>query len=297
MHHFLAMDLCLTVMKLITKHQPTTQVGRRNTNIHKGINMRTSFGPFLGLAFAMMATPALADETDPPAAVTINGTATLVSDYRFRGISQTDRRAAVQGSITVTHKSGVYASVWGSSIDDYVTASLQSNQEIDLILGFKKTFGGTTVDVGALYYVYPKSKLAGDLTSSNFIEPYLAVSQAIGPVTAKATVNWAPKQKALALDQIGPKQDSLYIAGDLSASIPSTPIGLTAHIGHSKGPSWLATTGRGNSYTDWSLGATATFKAITVGIQYVDTNTTFVTPFSGRDAGKAGVVATLGVSF
>jgi uncharacterized protein (TIGR02001 family) len=258
--------------------------------------MRTSFGPLLGLAITMMATPALADEAEAPAALTINGTATLVSDYRFRGISQTDKRAAMQGSITLTHSSGLYASVWGSSVDDYVTASLQSNQELDLILGFKKTFGSTTVDVGALYYVYPKTKLPGDLSSSNFIEPYLAVSQAIGPVTAKATVNWGPKQKALALNQVGPKQDSLYLAGDLSASIPNTPIGLTAHLGHSKGPSWLATTGRGNSYTDWAIGATATFKAITVGVQYVDTNTTFITP-SGRDASKAGVVATLGVSF
>jgi uncharacterized protein (TIGR02001 family) len=296
MHNLEALDTGLTVMALNTKHQPTTQVGRRNTNIHKGINMRTSFGPLLGLAIAIMSTPALADEADAPSAVTINGTATVVSDYRFRGISQTDRRAAVQGSITVSHSSGVYASVWGSSVDDYVTASLQSNQEIDLIVGFKKTFGGTTVDVGALYYLYPKSKLPGDLTSSNFIEPYLAVSQAIGPVTAKATINYAPKQKALALNQTGPKQDSLYIAGDLSAAIPNTPIGLTAHLGHSKGPSWLATTGRGNSYTDWGIGATATFKAITIGIQYVDTNTTFVTP-TGRDASKGGVVATLGVSF
>jgi uncharacterized protein (TIGR02001 family) len=296
MHNLEALDTGLTVMALNTKHQPTTQVGRRNTNIHKGINMRTSFGRLLGLAIAIMSTPALADEADAPSAVTINGTATVVSDYRFRGISQTDRRAAVQGSITVSHSSGVYASVWGSSVDDYVTASLQSNQEIDLIVGFKKTFGGTTVDVGALYYLYPKSKLPGDLTSSNFIEPYLAVSQAIGPVTAKATINYAPKQKALALNQIGPKQDSLYIAGDLSAAIPNTPIGLTAHLGHSKGPSWLATTGRGNSYTDWGIGATATFKAITIGIQYVDTNTTFVTP-TGRDASKGGVVATLGVSF
>jgi uncharacterized protein (TIGR02001 family) len=278
------------------RSKPATQVGRCNTKLHKGNFMRTSFGPLLGLVLATMATPAFADESDPPKAVTINGGATVVSDYRFRGISQTDKRAAVQGSVTLTHSSGVYASVWGSSVDDYVTASTQAHQEIDLIMGFKKTFGGTTVDVGALYYVYPKTKLVGDLSSSNFVEPYLALSHTLGPVTAKATVNWAPKQKALALNQVGPKQDNLYLAGDLSAAIPNTPIGLTAHVGHSKGPSWLATTGRGNSYTDWSVGATATFKAVTVGVQYVDTNTTFITP-TGRDAGKAGVVATLGVSF
>jgi uncharacterized protein (TIGR02001 family) len=249
------------------------------------------------LAALVVATPALADEADAPPAITINGTATVVSDYRFRGVSQTDKNFAVQGSLTVSHQSGFYASVWGSSVEEYVTASAQASQEIDLILGFKKTFGSATVDVGAVYYVYPKTKLAGDISSSNYFEPYLAVSGTAGPVTAKATVNWAPKQKALALDQgatgLLPSQDNVYIAGDFSAAVPGTPLGLTAHIGHTFGPSWLAI---GNEYTDWGLGATLTYKALTLGVQYVDTDGDFITP-SGKNASKGGVVATLGVSF
>ncbi len=255
--------------------------------------MRTSFGPFLGIAIAMLATPAFADETDPPPAITVNGSATVVSDYRFRGISQTDKKPAVQGSITISHESGIYATVWGSSVDDYVTASTQAHQEIDLILGFKKSFGGTTVDLGALYYLYPKTKLPGDLSKSNFIEPYVAVSQSFGPATAKVTLNYAPKQSALSLNQISPKKDNVYLGGDLSVSVPNTPLGLTAHLGHTWGPSWLSI---GNKYTDWSLGATYTRKALTLGVQYVDTNGVFLTP-TGKNASKGGVVATLGVSF
>ena len=259
--------------------------------------MRTFLGCYASLAVLMVATPALADETDAPPVITINGTATVVSDYRVRGSSQTDRKFAVQGSLTVSHASGFYATVWGSSVDDYVTASGQSNQEIDLIVGFKKTFGGATFDIGALYYVYPKTKLAGDKSSSDFIEPYLAISGTAGPVSAKATVNWAPKQKALALDQgasgLLPSQGNVYIAGDFSAAIPTTPISLTAHIGHTFGPSWLSI---GNEYTDWGVGATLTYKALTLGVQYVDTDGDFITP-SGKNASKGGVVATLGVSF
>jgi uncharacterized protein (TIGR02001 family) len=252
--------------------------------------MRTFFGCCASLAALMVVTPAFAQDETP--AITINGTATVVSDYRFRGISQTDKTPALQGSITVSHESGFYASVWGSSVRGYVVATGNTSQELDLILGFKKTFGGTTFDAGLLYYAYPKT--GGGNT--NFAEPYVAISQIIGPVTAKGTVAYAPKQKALALDQISPSNDNVYLAGDFSVAVPNTPLGLTAHIGHSIGPSWLATTGRGNSYTDWSLGATLTFKALTAGIQYVDTNTTFGTP-SGKDAAKGGVVATLGVSF
>lgn len=256
-------------------------------------------GCFASLAALAVATPAVAADEETPA-VTINGTATVVSDYRFRGISQTDKNFAVQGSLTVSHKSGLYATIWGSSVDDYVTASLQSNQEIDLIVGFKKTFGATTVDVGALYYVYPKSKLAGDTSSSDFIEPYVAVSQTFGPVTAKATVAYAPKQKALALDQgatgLLAKEDNVYLAGDFSAAIPGTPIGLTAHIGHTWGPSWLVPVPK-KEYTDWGLGATLTYKAITLGVQYVDTDASPFITASGKDVTKGGVVATLGVSF
>lgn len=257
--------------------------------------MRFSMITLGGLMLAA-ATPAMAqDETDPPPAITVSGSATVVSDYRFRGISQTDGNFAVQGGITVSHESGFYVSVWGSSIDDYVTAHGTPNQEIDLVAGFKKSFDGVTFDIGALYYVYPGTRpgFVGDNTSSDFIEPYAAVSYGIGPVTAKVTANWAPKQKALALNQTGPKQDNFYLAGDLSASIPETPLALTAHLGHTWGPSWLSI---GNEYTDWSLGATFTWKSLTFGAQYVDTNGAFITP-SGKNASKGGFVGSIGVSF
>jgi len=261
--------------------------------------MRFSIISLGGLMLAST-TPALAqDQTDPAPAITINGSATVVSDYKFRGISQTDGNFAVQGGITISHESGFYISAWGSSIDDYVTAHGTAHQELDLIAGFKKTFGGATFDVGALYYVYPGTRpgFAGDESASDFIEPYASISYAIGPVTAKGTVNYAPKQKALALDQGASgtlkKNDNVYIAGDLSGAIPGVPLGLTAHLGHTFGPSWLSI---GKEYTDWSLGATYTYKALTFGVSYVDTDGDFITP-SGKNASKGGVIGSIGVSF
>lgn len=248
----------------------------------------------LGALMLASTAPAMAqDETAPAPAVTINGSATVVSDYKFRGISQTDGNFAVQGGITISHESGFYIGTWGSSIDDYVTAHGTAHQELDLIAGFKKTFGGATFDVGAVYYVYPGTRAAADPSASDFIEPYASISYALGPVTAKGTINYAPKQKALALDQTGPKNDNVYIAGDLSGAIPGVPLGLTAHLGHTFGPSWLSI---GKEYTDWSLGATYTYKALTFGVSYVDTDGDFITP-SGKNASKGGVIGSIGVSF
>ncbi|MEK6637958.1 MAG: TorF family putative porin [Pseudomonadota bacterium] len=250
--------------------------------------MRTSFGSLVALILAVTATPAFADETDPPPNITISGSATLVSDYRFRGISQTDKRFAVQGTFTVASKTGLYATVWGSSIDDYVFNG--ADQEIDLSVGYKKAFGATTVDVGVLYYYYPGS---GGITS-DFFEPYGSVTYSIGPVSAKASVAYAPKQAALrVVTGVTEKRDNLYVAGDLSGGIPNTPVSLSAHIGHNFGPSYLSI---GKEYTDYSIGASVTRKNITLGVQYVDTDANFITP-SGRNASKGGLVFSLGASF
>jgi uncharacterized protein (TIGR02001 family) len=247
---------------------------------------------FCGLSIAaltavMAVSPALAQDAEEPAsAFTVSGGATLVSDYRFRGISQTDKRFAVQGTFTVAHASGFYGTVWGSSIDDYVYNG--SDQEIDFIAGYRTTTaGGTTFDAGVLYYYYPGS---GGI-DSDFFEPFVSVAQAFGPVTAKVTANYAPKQSALSIGN--GKEDNLYLGGDLSTALPGTPVTLSAHVGHSFGPSYLTI---GDGYTDWSLGAGFTWQKLTFGVAYVDTDGTFITP-SGRNASKAGVVASVGVAF
>src|SRR5438045_3044308 len=207
------------------------------------------------------AAPAAA--VDLGSGFSVGGGATLVSDYRFRGISQTDKRFAVQGTFTLSHSSGFYATWWGSSIDDYIAAG--SDAENDLILGYKKTFGSTTIDGGFLYFYYPGSHGA----NTDFAEPYVKVTQAFGPISATGTVAYAPKQKALTVDGIH-KEDNLYLAGDVAYAIAKTPLSLTGHFGHSFGPSYLTI---GKEYSDWGVGATVTVKNLTAGLQYVDTNT------------------------
>ena len=235
------------------------------------------------LLAALIASPAAAEDLGGGFAV--NGGATVVSDYRFRGISQTDRRFAIQGTISVSHASGVYATVWGSSIDDYVAAG--SDAELDLIVGYKKTFGATTVDGGVLYYYYPGS---GGV-NTDFVEPYISVSHVVGPATLKATANWAPKQNALTLDGVS-KESGFYLGGDVAFAIPKTPVSLTGHIGHSFQENYITF---GEEYTDWSLGVSVTHKNLTAGLAYVDTDTTLYG--IERNVSKAGVVASLGVAF
>ncbi len=238
----------------------------------------------LAVAIAMAATSAHAEEADAPSDVTISGGATVVTDYRFRGISQSNKRAAIQGTATISHKSGFYGSVWGSSIDDYIA---DNGTELDLIAGYKRNIGQATVDVGVTYYHYPNSSFQ----FSDFYEVYGSLSHTLGPVTGKVGVIYAPKQQALSLDGIN-KEDSLYVGADLSAGIPQTPISLNAHVGHSFERSYLTF---GQKYTDWSVGATYTWRNLSLGVSYVDTDKDILV--GTRNISKAGVVGSLSVSF
>ncbi|WP_176592066.1 TorF family putative porin [Sphingobium sp. EM0848] len=252
--------------------------------------------PVLACALAALSAPAFAEDA-PSSDLTVSGNAAVVTDYRFRGISQTDKRVALQGGITVTHSSGFYVSTWGSSIDDYVANG--SDQELDLIGGYSKTIGAATVDVGVLYYYYPGSHGA----NTDFVEPYASIKGTFGPATAKVTVNYAPKQRALSIDGGLTKKDNVYLAGDLTASIPKTPLGVSAHLGHNFGPSLLTFADKG--YTDWNIGATYTWGHLTLGVSYVDTDKNFVssyvsadgTPRTTRNLSKAGVVGSITASF
>ena len=230
--------------------------------------MRFSMITLSGLMLAA-ATPAMAqDETEPADAITISGSVTGVSDYRFRGVSQTGEDAAVQGGVTVAHESGLYASVWASTIkDDQAFAVLgYGDAEIDLSAGYAKTFSnGFGVDVGLLYYVYPINEVTG--LDTDFFEPYASISYTAGPVTAKVGANYAwSGQDGL----VG--NDSLYLRGDVTVAIPGTPVSLLGHVGHTDGQ--LAFFSPTEKYWDWSLGAEVSASFAKLGVQYVDTDVT-----------------------
>ena len=172
---------------------------------------------------ALAATPALADETDPPSEFTISGNAAIVSDYRFRGLSLSGGDVAIQGSIGVSHSSGFYVGTWASSMED---SAVYGHTEVDIYAGWTgEIASGLTADVGLLYYAYPNGKV-GD---ANVFEPYASLTAAIGPATAKFGVAYAWDQDSLGGD------DNLYLFTDLGAGIPDTPISLAAHLGYTDG--------------------------------------------------------------
>jgi uncharacterized protein (TIGR02001 family) len=205
--------------------------------------------------FASMSTPALAQEEEAAEPITITGSAALVSDYRFRGFSQSSQNVAVQAGITATHESGFYVGTWGSSI------SFAGSSEVDIFGGWSGAVAeGVTVDVGLLYYLYPKHG-GGD---TDFFEPYVNLIGTVGPATIKVGANYAWSQSALV------DNDAIYLHAEPSIAIPGTPFGLNGHLGYASSDAFPG--GFDGEVWDWSLGATATWKNLTFGVSYVDTD-------------------------
>jgi uncharacterized protein (TIGR02001 family) len=97
----------------------------------------------------------------------VTGNLGLTSDYRFRGVSQTQNAPAVQGGIDYAHKSGFYVGNWNSSVSSEVYTS-GAGLESDLYAGYKKEiFKGITVDIGTYNYFYPRATTSAK-TGSNF---------------------------------------------------------------------------------------------------------------------------------
>lgn len=201
-------------------------------------------------------------------AFSFSGGATVVSDYRFRGVSQTGGDAAVQGTVTVSHESGIYAGVWASNVDfgkfGPAADDLYGRVEIDLYAGWSGDIApGLTADAGLLYFVYPDGKFE----KPEIFEPYASLSTTLGPARVKVGATYAWKQSSLG------DMDNLQVYTNVDVGIPSTPLTASAHLGYTDGalaPSWQVGTGDKTGF-DYSLGLSAAMHGMTLGVSYIGT--------------------------
>jgi uncharacterized protein (TIGR02001 family) len=212
-----------------------------------------------------------------------------VSDYRYRGISQSRLKPAVQGGVDWS-AGPFYVGLWASTIrwiDDANPAS-SNRVEIDLYGGYKgEITKDLSYDVGLLAYQYPGHKLA---TSPNTNEIYGALTY--GPATLKVSHSLSN------LFGFVDSKNSTYV--DFTAAFEVGPVTLTPHLGYQK------VAGNGDfSYTDYSLLVSKeVLKGVTVsgGVVGADTKSisgtkAYASPANGKDLGKAGAVVGVKVVF
>ncbi len=236
----------------------------------------------LVLALSAAALPVFADEPAPADPLSFNIGA--VSEYRYRGISQSRLKPALQGGIDYAHSSGFYIGTWASTIKWVKDAGGDGSVEIDVYGGYKTEIApGLTADVGVLQYYYPSNKLS---TSANTFEVYGALSY--GPVTAKyshGTTN---------LFGVPDSKNSGYL--DVSATFDiGDGMTLTPHVGHQTVKHTSVA-----SYTDYSLTLAKDFSGVVVSAAIVGTDADkgfYASPANGKFMGKTTLVVGLKKTF
>ena len=231
----------------------------------KTCTLKTSLAAAL-LAGSALAAPSAFAQDDSGFSLSAN--TAIVSDYRFRGISLSDRDFALQGGMDVEHDSGFYVGAWGSSIDTFGGSEF----ELDIYAGYATKFGDLDADFGLLAYTYPGSD------DTTYIEFYSSLGGTAG------TVDWTVGG-AYVWDQenVG-STDNIYLYLDAGMPLGDTPFSLAGHIAYEDGAF-------GDDKWDWNVGVAYAFEQFELSVAYVDTANV-----GGRLA-KGSVVAMLSASF
>lgn len=265
---------------------------------------------------------------------TVTGNVAFVTQYVFRGLSQTNGKPALQGGLDYAHTSGFYAGTWLSNISWFTdqnantknapvalaspgsvgapytaNRSNSANLEWDIYGGFKNSFADDwSYDVGGVYYYYPGVyDNLGAYRKPDTLEVYGAIGYKW--VTLKYS-------KGVSNYTFGVNEGKGADYLDLSALVPVGESGfnLQAHIGKQKYPGnanagyWGASGGNNSyfSYTDYKLGLTKDYSGFTYGLAYTyantkdaapDNNTTAYLNTFGKNIGRSRLALSVTRSF
>ena len=221
------------------------------------MSTRSSLRDASGLAlFALvLSTAPLVQASD------FSGTVALTSDYVWRGTSQSNEDPAVQAGVKVAGASGVYAQVWGSSVE--FAPETRASTEFDLVAGWSGALSDAwALDVNLTHYVYPSATVDLDWTDAN------------------ATVTLHDRYWL----QVGHSRDALAsdTAGTYAQLGARWPLTDTIRIEAAAGRYWPAGDSGYDDYTHAQLGAVWAFASpLELRVTLHDTGSSAVRAFPG----------------
>lgn len=267
-----------------------TPLGRRRLRNAQFAGLATLAAAGALLAVAVIAPAQAAENTEAAAASPLHLTGNLgvVSQYVFRGTTQTNEKPALQGGFDLTHDNGLYAGLWMSNISwiSDTNPAASASLEADLYAGWKPAITDwLNADLGVLHYAYPGSYPDG-MTKPDTTEIYAGLdAKWIAFKYSYSTGNTFGNAGTS-----GSSYADLSLNRELFAGITGT-----AHIGRQRytGPNASAL-----SYTDWKLGLARDFSGYVLGLAYTGTNASDAGyTIRGKNIGRSQVVLSLNKTF
>ena len=172
--------------------------------------MKTSIKARLLAAAMTLAAPftaAAADDEAGPLPGTLTSNIALTNDYIFRGVTQTNHNAAVQGGLDWDTGQGFHFGTWGSTLN--FNDANAATMELDLYGGYGGKIDNFSYDAGLIYYWYP-----GAPTSLHYDlwEVYGKAGYDFGVAALGLGVNYTP-------DNFGATGNATYFSSTMSVPL------------------------------------------------------------------------------
>jgi uncharacterized protein (TIGR02001 family) len=233
---------------------------------------------------AFAASVAQAEDKKPDNEVSFN--ADVVTDYRYRGISQSRREAAVQGGADyVNNPTGIYVGTWLSTIKWTQDAGGSGTVEWDVYAGKKgQITKDVSYDVGVLTYVYPSNSLHPN--NANTTEIYGQLG--FGPAYVKYS------HAVTNLFGFNDSKNSGYLDVGANVDVVGGYV-VNLHAGHQN----VKHNGAA-SYSDYKIGVSKDYGIVAASLAFIGTNAdkvAYASPYNGKFLGKNMLVASVSKTF
>jgi uncharacterized protein (TIGR02001 family) len=216
----------------------------------------------------------------------------FTTDYRFRGISQTDRDFALQGGFDYAWDSGVYIGTWASNVDGFSSNPIDGDggaqAELDFYAGYGFAITDTlSFDFNTLYFYYPGASTAGNQPEIDYWEFTPGISYSGETLSAGLSVSYSD-------DFFGESGDAFYYNG--TVDVPLTDyLALGLHAGYQTIDDNEAF--GTPDYADWSISLGTSMFGLDWSVAYVDTDLSYDECFGGDNLCGATAVGTVAKSF
>ncbi|RLL38208.1 hypothetical protein D9K80_01885 [Acinetobacter cumulans] len=210
------------------------------------------------LAVSVLATTSGAvlaeDKVAMPFGLSFSGNAAITTDYRFRGMTQTETDPALQAGFTLAHESGVYVGLWGSSVNfGSGTPSLELDPSIGYATTLESFSSKPVLDVGVVYYNYPS---ASDLNWAELYGKLTFADVFTSGDSLLTNINYTNDYAAF-------DTSSWNFTAGYSAPIGDTGFGAVAGVGYTVVNDEKKYSFNGDdNYIDWKVGVNYGFKSI-----------------------------------
>lgn len=239
----------------------------------------------LALLLCAPALPAFAQDDEATGPISYSGGVTVLSDYVWRGVSQTQENPAVQAEFEVAHENGFYAGVWTTTVD-FIPSGEEDDgvdYELDGYIGWAADLTDTlSLDLSFTRVIYPG---ANDGYDYNYNE-YTAALGFGGNYTA--TVSYSDD-----IANLGGKGIYYNLAGEWE--LGDSGFALGAAVGHYDLEDVLD-----DSYEDYAISLARAFGPVNAALTYTDTSgysELIAEGMGDRSLADGRVVLSLGVEF